>query len=225
MSRLGQAELSGGGSGGKPNNGLRREIWTSTPVSGHSTPRGFSGLTGRHSGSRGSVPDSPTSSTGGGGGGLPFSQLAGQKQSRMVMSPLYQGFAWDSGPGVGGALTGDAAEDEEEELPQYTVRILPVVVPGIMINDELVQEPRKMHMAVNVRVEPEKTAKHKGDSGRLERSGSVISLDGVDDDTISGFSDMTNSSTVHDDDDDSLDDSSDDGSGSGSGDGSDSDLD
>ncbi len=212
MSRMSHGDMNSPG-----NNGLRKEIWTSTPLSGRSTPssiisgRGVSHRSGRH---HGAVPDSPTSAA--------FSPLSAQKQGRIVISSLFQGFAWESGDKY--SALGEH-EEEEEDLPQYTVRILPVVVPGIAINDELIQEPRKMHMAVNVRLESEKKPKAKHDSGRLERSSSVISLDGVDDDTISGFSDMTKDSSTVDGDNSSLEDSSDDGSGSGSGSDDDSDLD
>ena len=207
MTRMPRADLSGGVHSTKSNNGLRKEIWTSTPVSSRS-----SYYTGHHGGN-GGVPESPTSP------GSPFSPLASQKQGRIVMSSLFQGFAWESGDKA--HIDGEGDEDDED-LPQYTVRILPVVVPGIAINDELVQEPRKMHMAVNVRLEPEKKARpSRSESGRLERSSSVISLDGVDDDTISGFSMSTKDSSTLDGD-SSLEDSSDDEDGS---DGSDSDLD
>ena len=209
MTRMPRADLSGGGGvhSTKSNNGLRKEIWTSTPVSGRS-----SDYTGRQGGN-GGVPESPTSPS------SPFSPLASQKQGRIVMSSLFQGFAWESGDNA--HIDGEGDEDDED-LPQYTVRILPVVVPGIAINDELVQEPRKMHMAVNVRLEPEKKARpSRSESGRLERSSSVISLDGVDDDTFSGFSMSTKDSWTLDGN-SSLGDSSDDEDGS---DGSDSDLD
>ena len=207
MTRMPRADQSGGGHPAKSNNGIRKEIWTSTPVSGRSP-----NYTGRHGGN-GGVPESPTSPS------SPFSPLASQKQGRIVMSSLFQGFAWESGDKAHGDGEGD---EDDEDLPQYTVRILPVVVPGIAINDELVQEPRKMHMAVNVRLEPEKRSRpSRSESGRLERSSSVISLDGVDDDTISGFSMSTKDSSTLDGD-SSLEDSSDDEDGS---DGSDSDLD
>ena len=213
MSRMSHSDLSGSA---KANNGLRKEIWTSTPISNRSpstSSRRYSSSR-EHHGGNGSVPETPTSP------GSPFSPLASQKQGRIVMSSLFQGFAWESGDKYHGDGDGD---EEEEDLPQYTVRILPVIVPGIAINDELVQEPRKMHMAVNVRLEPEKKIKPHRSEGKLERSSSVISLDGVDDDTIDGFSMSTKDSSTLDGDDSSLEDSSDDGSdGSGS---SDSDLD
>ena len=211
---MSHGDFSSSGHSAKANNGLRREIFTSTPVSGRSpssSVRGYSSM-GRHGGN-GGVPESPTSP------GSPFSPLASQKQGRIVMSSLFQGFAWESGDKYHGDGDGD---EEDEDLPQYTVRIIPVIVPGIAINDELVQEPRKMHMAVNVRLEPEKKSKPHRSEGRLERSSSVISLDGVDDDTIDGFSMSTKDGSTLDGDDSSLEDSSEDGSGS---DGSDSDLD
>lgn len=183
MSRMSHGEFTGG-SHSKSNNGLRKEIWTSTPTTGRSP--GHRGQVG-HRGGNGEIPESPTSAS-------PFSPLASQKQGRVVMSSLFQGFSWESGDK--GHMDGEG-DEEEEDLPQYTVRILPIVVPGIAINDELIQEPRKMHMAVNVRVETEKKAKpHRTESGRLERSPSVISLDGVDDDTISGFSLSTKDSST-----------------------------
>ncbi len=171
-------------------NGIRKEIWSDSQSPRSDLSEAESQLNGH------SVNDIGMDSA---SGDSPSAIVSpNKKQGRLFMASLFHGFSWDKeneNQTTEEIMKYLSEEPEPEiELPKYVVKILPVVVPGITVEDEdgaktVYLEPKTMHMAVNVKVDPpEKDSTITGDD---RPQSDALSIDGCDDTaSVSELSDL-----------------------------------
>ncbi len=168
-------------------NGIRKEIWSDSQSARSDLSEAESQVNG-HDIMDTASGDSPSAIV-----------SPNKKQSRLFMASLFHGFSWDKEDE--NQTTEDImkylSEEPEPEidLPKYVVKILPVVVPGITVEDEngdktIFQEPKTMHMAVNVKVDPPEKKMDSVTTSEQPQS-DALSIDGCDDTaSVSELSDL-----------------------------------